>query len=117
MTEKIAEVAKIDTYCRPVLNSTPKTTPRKNVSSITGTPIDAATVLPNAIHAKLWRTDKMGKPRKKQPQQSRGITEKRIPAKRSRTQRELGASCKSAMPLVSVRRRSGQSNAAAAIRI
>jgi len=34
MTEKIAEVAKIDMYFHPVLNKTPSIIPRKNVSSI-----------------------------------------------------------------------------------
>jgi len=53
----MAEVAKIDMYCRPVLNNTPKTTPRKNVSSIAGTAIEAATIFPNAVHAKLWRNE------------------------------------------------------------
>ena len=40
-TAKIAETAKIAMYFRPVLSKTPKTIPRKKVSSMNGTAIDA----------------------------------------------------------------------------
>ena len=54
-TAKIAETAKIAMYFRPVLSKTPKTIPRKKVSSMNGTAIDARSILPKRGQATLCR--------------------------------------------------------------
>src|SRR5262249_4226046 len=55
-TAKIAETKKIAMYFRPVLIKTPKTIPRKKVSSINGTVSDATSTLPKPDQATLCRT-------------------------------------------------------------
>src|ERR1051326_2297782 len=48
---KIAETTSTAICFRPVLIKTPKTMPRKNVSSMKGTTIAATTTLPRCAHA------------------------------------------------------------------
>ena len=117
ITEKMADVAKIDMYCRPVFNRTPRTIPRKKASSISGTAIAAPSILLNRTQAKLCRNAYTSNAISKAPQQSRGIAERRIPAKTSRLQRGFGARPKSTMLRTLLTRRNGQSSTAAAIRI
>lgn len=54
-TAKIAETTKIAAYFRLVLSRMPKTIPRKKASSMKGTVIDAASILPKRGQAKLCR--------------------------------------------------------------
>src|SRR5438094_7378613 len=108
MTEKMAEVTKIDMYWRPVLSKTPRIIPRKNVSSIKGTVIEAASILPNRTQAKVWRNEYTLSAMSKTPQHTRGINDRRTPAKRSGHQRGFGVRPKSVLLLTLLRRSKGQ---------
>src|SRR5216684_2183896 len=89
------DVTKIDIYLRPVLRRTPRTSPRKSVSSIIGTTAEAAATFATPGQLIAPRTEKIGVASRIAPQQSRGMAEKMNPANKSRRQRGFGASCKS----------------------
>src|SRR6266478_10115864 len=110
------DVTKIDIYRRPVFKRTPRTSPRKNVSSIIGTTAEAAATFATPGQLIAPRTEKIGVASRIAPQQSRGMAERNNPASKSRRQRGFGANCKSFGLRTSSDRISGQSKMAAATR-
>ncbi len=109
-----ADVTKIDIYLCLVFSRAPRTSPRKNISSIMGTVSEAATTLEKASQLIAPRREKIGDASKIAPQQSRGIAEKTKPVSKSRRQRGFAASCKSFRLQILSDRMSGQSKITAA---
>src|SRR5260370_9546319 len=95
MMEYNADVTKIDIYFCLVFSRAPRTSPRKNISSIMGTVSDAAITLEKAGQLIAPRREKIGDASKIAPQQSKGIPEKTKPASKSRRQPEFVATCRS----------------------
>src|ERR1700682_365665 len=113
-TEYKADVTKIDIYLRPVLRRMPRTSPRKNISSITGTAIEAAITFEKPGQLITPRREKIGDTSKIAPQQRRGVAERMKPANRSRHRCAFRESCKSFRLRTSSDRMSGQSKITAA---
>src|SRR6202030_546916 len=79
-----ADVTKIDMYRRPLFSRIPRTSPRKNNSSIKGTTSAAGITFKNPGQLIAPRIEKVGEASRIAPQQSRGIAEKIKPANKSR---------------------------------
>src|SRR5438046_9933759 len=90
-----ADVAKIDIYLCLVFSRAPRTSPRKNISSIMGTVSEAAITLEKAGQLIAPRRENIGDASKIAPQQSKGIAEKAKHVSKSRRQRGFAARSKS----------------------
>src|SRR5437868_13709592 len=109
-----ADVTKIDIYLCLVFSRAPRTSPRKNISSITGTLSEAAITLEKAGQLIAPRREKIGDASKIAPQQSKGIGEKTKPASKPRRQRGFAASSRSMRSRIPSDRMSGKSTITAA---
>src|SRR5262249_26468215 len=113
--EYSADVAKIDMRLRPLFKSAPRTSPRKNASSISGTTAAAATPLATPGQLIPPRRDKIGVASRIEPQHTSRIGDKAKPEVKYRARSGFGLSCKSFRLRTLSDRISGQSKMAAAI--